>query len=213
MWYRLKVCRKGSSDMDGGGSRQSAREITGSYEIGSKTSSQRQIIDFWRYAQESNGIRVDADGTLHLRQATLNRAIELGRTLANRIEMRDPDALAAYRGIRRMLNGKYYLSAADRRNIPDFGAYNRSENMVRVTTDRRATSLDSAYQQLRTAYPQYFGSRATHPADQLQQINTVMRNLRDARFALSASDRQDMARELTNELVNGYIRNRRRRSA
>ena len=167
-------------------------------------------MDFYRYAMENAGIRVE-NGQLHIKRATLDKAVELGRDLAGRVEMRDAEALSAYRNMRRMLDGKYYLSPADRRNIPDFSAYNRNENLVRVTTDRRATSLDSAYSELRSRYPQYFGQKATHPADQLQQINSVMRGLKNSTYKLSTSERENMARDLTNELVNSYIRTQRRK--
>ena len=199
---------KTSSGFSGRGG--AAREIVGQYEISQKGDSRGKITDFYRYAMENAGIRVE-DGRLHIRRETLDRAVALGRELAGRVEIRDPEAQEAYRDMRRAMSGKYYLSPEDRRNIPDFGAYNRRENMVKVTTDRRAQSLDSAYTELRSSYPQYFGERATHPADQLQQINSVMRSLRNSTYKLPASEREGMARELTNELVNSYIRTARRR--
>lgn len=204
---RPTICWKSDS---GFGRYSSARSIVGQYEISQRTDSRNKITDFYRYAMQNAGIRVE-NGQLRIRRETLDRAVALGNELAGRIQMRDPEAQAAYSDMRRTLSGRYYLSPEDRRNIADFGAYNRNENMVRVTTDRRATSLDSAYSELRRSYPQYFSERATHPADQLQQINSVMRSLRHSTYSLSAADRRGVARELTNELVNSYVRTQRRR--
>ena len=187
-----------------------AKSIVGEYGITQKGNSREKIVDFYRYAMQTAGIRVE-NGALKIRREAFDRAVALGRELAGRVEVRDTEAQQAYKDIRAGLRGKYYLSPEDRRNIPDFGAYNRRENMVRVTTDRTARSIDSVYSELRSSYPQYFSGRVTHPADQLQQINTVLRGLRNSSYSLPASDREGLARELTNQLVNSYVRTARRR--
>ena len=133
MW-RLKICYKAGSEFGRSGA---AREIVGQYGISQKGNSREKITDFYRYAMETAGIRVE-NGALKIRREAFERAVALGRELAGRVEIRDTEAQQTYRDIRADLRGRYYLSPEDRRNIPDFGTYNRRENMVRVTTDRTA---------------------------------------------------------------------------
>ena len=206
--------------MGGRGARYtSARNLVGQYEISDITDSKNKIVDFYRYVAENEAIGVERneDGSVRkvsVRRAAMERAEQLASELTDRIEIRDPEAESAYRDIRSMVSGQYFLSKQDRSNIPDFSAYARSrENMLRLTTNPNAMSIDQAYSELSDRYPAYFSGDVTHPADQLQEINNVLGSLRHSSIPLSPSDRRGVAEELTWDLLRSYTtmqRNRRR---
>ena len=206
--------------MGGRGARYtSARNLVGQYEISDITDSKNKIVDFYRYIMENGDINVErnADGSVkqvHIKRAVMDRAQQLATELADRIEIRDAEAEADYRSIRGMLSGSYYLSKQDRSDIADFSAYARSrENMLRITSNPSALSINQAYHELGESYPGYFSSGVTHPADQLQEINRVLGSLRNSSIPLSPSDRRGVAEELTWDLLRSYTtmqRNRRR---
>ena len=205
--------------MGGRGARYtSARNLVGQYEISDITDSKNKIVDFYRYVMEHGDINVErnADGSVkqvHIKRAVMDRAEQLASELANRIEIRDVEAEADYRDIRSMLSGQYYLSKQDRSDIADFSAYARSrENLLRLTSNPNALSINQAYHELSEQYPAYFGqSGVTHPADQLQEINRVLGSLRNSSIPLSPSDRRGVAEELTWDLLRSYTTMQRQR--
>lgn len=206
--------------MGGRGARYtSARNLVGQYEISSITDSKNKIVDFYRYLAENAAIGVERneDGSVrkvNIKRAAMDRAEKLASELADRISIRDQESYDDYRDIRRMLDGPYYLSQQDRHDIADFTAYARSrENMLRLTTNSRAISINQIYQELNGRYPGYFSSDVTHPADQLREINSVLGSLRNSSIPLSDSDKRGVAEELTWDLLRSYTtmeRNRRR---
>lgn len=206
--------------MGGRGARYtSARRLVGQYDISDITESKNKIVDFYRYIADHGDINVErnADGSVkqvHMKRDILQRAEALAQELAGKIQIRDPEAESDYRDIRSMMNGQYYLSKQDRSNIADFTAYARSrENLIRLTTNPNALSINQAYSELQEQFPAYFGSSdVTHPADQLQDINRVLNNLRNSSIPLSPSDRRGVAEELTWDLLRSYTTMRRRRA-
>lgn len=201
----------GRGSSGGGNGGREAGRIVGQYEISAARDSRQKIVSFYQWANDNNGIRLN-DGRIQITRTANERATELANQLANRVEMQDTDAREAYRDIRRMLSGRYYLSEQDRRDISDSGAYLRG-SLVRVTKNRQATSLDSAYQQLSSRFPQYFSRGVTHPADQLRTINDTMRSLRDGTVRLGDRERREIADDLRREIIGGYARSRRRRAS
>ena len=198
-----------------------ARDLISRYDISDITDSKNKIVDFYRYTMQIGGVNItrDDDGQerLKVRRPAMERAEELASELAARIEIRDDGAVEAYQDIRSMLHGPFYLSAQDRRDIPDFSAYARSsENRLRLTTNSRATSLNSAYTELAERYPGYFSDDVRHPADQLQEINRVLNRLRNSTIPISNTEREGMRDELTMDLLRSYagiLRQRRKTTA
>lgn len=201
-----------------GASYDTAREIVGQYSLSDITGSKSKIVSFFRDIDENGGIRVDEEaGKIKVSRAAMDKAQNLANELSERMVERDDEAQRDYRDIRQLLNGTYTISDQDRSNIPDFNDYIRSsENFIRIRRDG-GMSIDQAYQELASAYPYYFDAdRVTNPADQLQDINRVLGELRDSRTRqIPMEYREEAARDLRLSLVRGYIAtlDRRRRSA
>ena len=182
-----------------------ARALIGQYDISSITDSKEKIVDFYRYAMENAGVTIKEGDHLSVKRETRARANELAEQLAARVSYRDPDAEEAYKDIRAMMSGKFYLSQQDRSNIADFSAYARSrDNLIKLTTDRDAMSINQAYTELQSVFPQYFNDGPTNPADQLVRINEVMRSLRNSSIPLPASDRAALKDDLAFDLIRSY---------
>jgi len=182
-----------------------ARALIGQYDISSITDSKNKIVDFYRYAMEHAGVTIKEGDHLSVKRETMERANELAEQLAARVAFRDPDAEEAYKDIRAMMSGKFYLSQQDRSNIADFSAYARSrDNLIKLTTDRDAMSINQAYTELQSVFPQYFNDGPTNPADQLVRINEVMRSLRNSSIPLPASERAALKDDLAFDLIRSY---------
>lgn len=182
-----------------------ARAIIGQYDISSITDSKEKIVDFYRYAMENAGVAIKEGDRLSVKRETMDRANALAEQLAARVAFRDQEAEEAYKDIRAMMSGKFYLSESDRSNIADFSAYARSrENLIKLTTDRNAMSIDQAYTELQGVFPQYFNDASTNPADRLVKINDVMRSLRNSSIPLPASDRAALKEDLAFDLIRSY---------
>lgn len=181
-----------------------ASAIIGQYEISSITASKTSIVDFFRSVDKNDGIQWDGE-KIKVKRETMEKADRLAEKLANRMEIIDEDARQDYENIRSELKGTYTISAKDRSNISDFGEYARSKENV-VNIGKNGTSIDQKYQELSSRYPQYFdASRVTNPADQLQDINRVVGELKDYKIKLPASERAEAKKDIRNALIRGYI--------
>lgn len=189
-----------------GASFTTAREIVGQYDMRDITDSKSKIVSFFRDIDKDGGIRVDEEaGKIKVTKAAMQKARDLAEELTDRMVERDNDSLRDYRDIRQIMSGEYMLSDQDRSNIPDFNAYIRSsDNFIKIR--RHGMSLDSAYQELASMYPYYFDAdRVTNPADQLQDINRVLRDLKDSTRPIPREYRQDAADDLRTSIIRGYI--------
>ena len=196
-----------------GASYDAARQIVGQYSLSDITASKSKIVSFFRDVDKNGGIRVE-DGRIKVKKDTMNKAQDLARDLSGSMVERNEQAEQDFRDIRQMLRGNYALSDQDRSNIPDFGAYVRSsENFLSIRKEGK--SIDSAYQELAEMYPYYFNAdRVTNPADQLQDINRVLGELKNSTQALPRDEREYAAADLRDALIRGYIaKQNRRRSA
>ena len=195
-----------------GGNFDTARNIIGQYDITEITDSRSKIVSFYKHIDENGGIRLDEErGKIKVTHDAMERAQDLAEELSERILERDRQAETDYRDIRRLLSGEYAISEQDRSNIPDFSAYVRSrENFLKIR--QNGMSIDSAYQELAQMYPQYFNAkRVTNPADQLQDINRVLGQLRDNARQLPPDEQAAAARDLRSSLILGYITTQERR--
>ena len=189
-----------------GASFTTAREIVGQYDMTDITDSKSKIVSFFRDIDKDGGIRVDEEaGKIKVTKAAMQKARDLAEELTDRMVERDDDSLRMYRDIPQIMNGEYTISDQDRSNISDFNAYIRSsENFIKIR--RHGMSLDSAYQELASMYPYYFDAdRVTNPADQLQDINRVLRDLKDSTRPIPREYRQDAADDLRTSIIRGYI--------
>lgn len=197
-----------------GSSYDEARQIVGQYSLSDITASKSKIVSFFRDVDKNGGIRVQ-DGRIKVKKDTMQKAQELARDLSGSMVERNEQAERDFRDIRQMLRGNYALSDQDRSNITDFGAYVRSsENFLSIRKQGR--SIDSAYQELAEMYPQYFNEeRVSNPADQLQDINRVLGELKNSTQPLPKDEREYAEADLRDRLIRGYIakQNRRRRPA
>ena len=84
-------------------------------------------------------------------------------------------------------------------------AYVRSsENFIKIR--RNGMSIDTAYQELASMYPYYFDAdRVTNPADQLQDINRVLADLKNSTRQIPREYRQEAADDLRTTIIRGYI--------
>ena len=92
---------------------------------------------------------------------------------------------------------------------------NSSANFIRITTDRNALSLDSAYEQLKEMYPEYFTDEYLSPSDRLVRINDVMSTLKQnreisARDYYSEKAAKEIEDQIFRELNKGYYQARSR---
>ena len=135
----------------------------------------------------------------------MQKARDLADELSERMVKRDEDSLRDYRDIRQIMNGEYSISDQDRSNIPDFNAYIRSsENFIKIR--RNGMGIDTAYQGLASMYLYYFDAdRVTNPADQLQDINRVLADLKDSTRQILSEYRQEAADDLRATIIRGYI--------
>lgn len=189
-----------------GASFTTVREIVGQYDMRDITDSKSKIVSFFHDIDKDGGIRVDEEaGKIKVTKAAMQKARDLAEELTDRIVERDNDSLRDYRDIRQIMSGEYMLSDQDRSNIPDFNAYIRSsDNFIKIR--RRGRSLDSAYQELASMYPYYFDEdRVSNPADQLQDINRVLKDLKDSTRPIPREYRQDAADDLRTSIIRGYI--------
>lgn len=194
--------------MGGRGSKYTtAGEIVGDYGLTDITDSKAKIVSFFRDVDRTGGIQLDWDrGKIQIKKDASQKVRELVDELSERMVERDEDSLRDYREIRQMLNGAYYLSDQDKRNIPDFTAYARSkDNFLRIRRD--GMNLDTAYNELAERYPQYFDAYAvTNPADQLQDINNVLSTLKNSTRQLPREDRRYAADEMRVAIIKGYAK-------
>lgn len=181
-----------------------ARAIIGDYDISRVTESQKNIVDFYKQVDARDGIVFDGS-RIQVKKDIMKKADRLADKLADRMAFTDESAQYDYRSIKADLSGTYTISKQDRSNIADFSKYARSkENNVRI--GKNGTSLDTKYQELATRYPQYFSaSRATNPADQLQDINRVMNSLKNSTIKLSSSEKAEVKTDIRNALIRGYV--------
>ena len=189
-----------------GASFTTAREIVGQYELTDITDSKSKIVSFFRDIDKNGGIRVDEEaGKIKVTKSAMQKARDLADELSERMVERDEQSLRDYRDIRQIMNGEYSISDQDRSNIPDFNAYVRSsENFIKIR--RNGMSIDTAYQELASMYPHYFDAdRVTNPADQLQDINRVLADLKNSTRQIPREYRQEAADDLRTTIIRGYI--------
>ena len=194
-----------------GGKYTVARYIVGQYDISSITDSKQKIVDFYKWADQNNAIRVDTEmNAIRTKKGTQAKAQELANELAERIEVRDTQAIRDFKDLKDFVgNTPFTISAYDRQNIPDFGDYAKSrDNFVRIAREgsEGSTRIDTLYQELEERYPHYFDShRNSNPADQLLDINRVMKRLRTGRVEVPKEYKQAAANELKSMIIKSYL--------
>ena len=177
-----------------------ARSVIGGYELHNVLQNTQRVQSLFKQLDGMNDpIRV-TNGRASIRPAAMEAIDKTAETIAKDAFVRDLDAEQEYRDLRRATAGKYYLSQQDRHDLTDFNA---RSSMVKTTTDRSATSIDSLYQEVSEAYPHRF-SGVTHPADQLREMNSVLHSLRDSSRPLSAEMRRDTQNAIASDLMRYY---------
>ena len=133
-----------------------AREIAG------------DLYDLYRYI----GTGREGDSELTYSEAR-RRANAIARQIVESAQDADT-AYNQYGELRSYLRRtKLYISEADSRNIPDYGAFRKS-NFGRLNLSQGPTNIDSVYQEMAELWPEFFDEQTvTHPADQLAHIAEV----------------------------------------
>lgn len=190
------------------------REWTPDNRTLARDSVKRAFADTFR--DKSINVKLDANGDIDdvdVPDEAFERMEQLADDLARHAVEINYQAKSEFEAIRRAVRERpLYLSPTDRVDIPDFRAYNRSsENRIRFTNDRRATSVDSVYFDLSKRFPQHFDGTATHPADQVRQINAVLSDLKNrSAMPLLKTQGRDAVEEtkgiITMQLLDGYNR-------
>lgn len=133
-----------------------AREIAG------------DLYDLYRYI----GTGREGDSELTYSEAR-RRANAIARQIVESAQDADT-AYNQYGDLRKYLRStKLRISEADSRNIPDYGAFRKS-NFGRLNLSQGPTNIDSVYQEMAELWPEFFDEQTvTHPADQLAHIAEV----------------------------------------
>ena len=77
-----------------------------------------------------------------------------------------------------ILNTKLYVSDAIRNNITDYNDFRKNHiGSIIMTNDKSNISVDSYYQELSDSYPELFPTDIINPADQLQRIADVSKDI------------------------------------
>ena len=77
-----------------------------------------------------------------------------------------------------ILNTKLYVSDAIRNNIADYNNFRKNHiGSIIMTNDKSNISVDSYYQELSDSYPEVFPTDIINPADQLQRIADVSKDI------------------------------------
>lgn len=133
-----------------------AREIAG------------DLYDLYRYI----GTGREGDSELTYSEAR-RRANAIARQIVESAQDADT-AYNQYGDLRKYLRStKLRISEADSRNIPDYGAFRKS-NFGRLNLSQGPTNIDSVYQEMAELWPEFFDEQTvTHPADQLAHIAEI----------------------------------------
>lgn len=77
-----------------------------------------------------------------------------------------------------ILNTKLYVSDAIRNNITDYNDFRKNHiGSIIMTNDKSNISVESYYQELSDSYPELFPTNIINPADQLQRIADVSKDI------------------------------------
>ena len=177
-----------------------ASDIIRQYDITDFFGSRQDIMGFYQDIYDNGGLDMDDDGNLIVNPVVLAKAEDLADTLAGRIMETDPDAARDLSAVMETMPDALAISAKDRANIPDFRA---NSNVVPIR--RNGVPVDTAYAELTDRFPGLFDRSHTNPADQLQEINRVVRSLRNSRKPISRYDQRQAAQSLYQDLLYGYF--------
>ena len=118
-----------------------------------------------------------------------------------------------YQELRTYLRAKpgITLSEKDRADMKDYNGF-RKRNMGWINLTNNGIPVDTAYQELQSLYGEgYFPSDITHPADQLFQIEDIVRNLAPVYESFStyeiAEMKEYMASDIENEIIDLVMSN------
>ncbi len=185
----------------GSGRSKSASNIVRQYDITDFFGSRSDIMDFYQDIYDNGGLDMDDDGNLITSPIVLEKAQDLADTLAGRIMESDPDAERELAAVMETMPDALSISARDRSNIPDFRA---NSNVVKIS--RNGVPVDTVYEELAGRFPGLFDARSnTNPADQLMDINRVVRQLRNSRRPLNRYDRRQAAQSMYQDILYGYF--------
>lgn len=193
-----------------GGSYSAARAVLDGFGIASRTENSKLITQALKDVQAlyngKGGIRFK-DGRLKMSRSATDILEDTAEKLSRDMYVDDKQMARDYKEIMSMIRGRsYYLSQSERSNIADFGAYQRREGILQVTSDRSHREVDSLYHELSSMYPNYFPQN--HTGEQVQVINDALRSMRNHRTPLPRSYQQAAKRDLVSALANAYYRTR-----
>lgn len=155
----------------------------------------------------TQGIRIDEQKQkLVLKKKAMESMMDTARDIISRQKYEDPSTSQEYHDLHRMVkNTPVRISDYDKANIPDWNEY-RKQVFGNLTISRNGISVDSFYGELSSMFPHLFdSSRETSPADQLQKINDVLRDLKPKTYSLKGQDLEDAASDLAISMINGYV--------
>lgn len=169
-----------------GGSYSAARAVLDGFGIASRTENSKLITQALKDVQAlyngKGGIRFK-DGRLKMSRSATDILENAAEQLSRDMYVDDKQMARDYKEIMSMIRGRsYYLSQSERSNIADFGAYQRREGILQVTSDRSHREVDSLYHELSSMYPNYFPQN--HTGEQVQVINDALRSMRNHRTPL-----------------------------
>ena len=158
-----------------------ARSVIDRFGVTLKEQSRKEIVEMYQGFERIDGITYtrDANGNVSKVMAKREAYDELDKMtdkLVNRIVEQNETEAAAYKDLNKYLReNPLYFSEYDRHDIADFGKYAKSsDNFVRMTLKQGGMSVDTAYEQFKEMYPEYFTDEHLTPSDRLLRINDVM---------------------------------------
>lgn len=163
------------------------------------------IHSLYKEAKQDGKIYIK-DGGIRIKRSAYEKANEIARKAIDRAEITDNSTAAEYKALRDYVrNTPVKISDYDRQNIADYGSY-RKQNFGGVKVSRNGISMDSFYEELSGKFPHLFDSgRTSNQADQLIEINDVLRSLKPTGRKYSGQMKEEAVKQLTNDIINGFV--------
>lgn len=154
-----------------------------------------------------NGIRWDEEmHKIVVKRSAMEEIQGTAKKIMEKQEFEDNTTAQDYYDLHRTIKRTpVKISDYDKQNIADWNDY-RKRAFGNLTISNSGISVDSFYQELSGKFPHLFDSRReTSPSDQLEKINDVLNSLRPKTYRLSGNDLEVATKELSMQIINGFM--------
>lgn len=172
-----------------------------------KENAAKQVKDLYQQTALNGGISWNNETQkVSIKRSSLESVKGVARDIMSKQEFKDASTEQEYKELHSYIKRTpVKISDYDKQNIPDWNDY-RKQAFGNITVSRNGISVDSFYQELSGRYPHLFdGGKVSNPADQLQQINDTLRNLKPQTYRLSGKQLEDATNDFSLSLISGYV--------